>query len=314
MLSKIFRSVIPVLAVSSLWFCQTGDGPTDPGPDANPDAQPFGVVQILLREDSKTVGFLGKIYDGPQPLSVQWQEQAASGCLKVVAPRLPFCGTNPCGSGFACVADDSCQAYPKAISVGAMEVSGITTNKGSDPFTVHPLNNLYQAVGLAYPPFQEGQMVRISAAGSESSPPFVLEALGLPPLKVLTDTTLPYEDGKPIALAWEPPSRDIHSTIEIVIDLTFHGGTKAKIEGRCEDTGTLTLPADLLDRLKTYGVSGFPRLNMTRITQGSDAGAKAELRMESTVSLALELPGLISCNKDEDCPDGQSCQPDRRCE
>jgi hypothetical protein len=53
---------------------------------------------------------------------------------------------------------------------------------------------------------------------------------------------------------------------------------------------------------------------MTRITQGSDAEAKTELTLESTVSLALEIPGLISCNKAEDCPDNRACLPDRRCE
>lgn len=297
----------------TFWHCQSGENPAVPNPDANQNAESFGVIQIILREDSKTAGFLGKIYDGPQPINTLWEEQLSAGCLKVVTPKLPFCA-NPCGSGAACVADDSCQAYPSAIHAGVLQVSGLKTNKGTAPFSISPLNNLYQAVGLAYPPFNEGDTVDISAAGSEFSPPFVLKALGPAPLKPLIDTVLTYADGKPIDLEWEAPAKDIHSTMDVVIDLTFHGGTKAKIEGRCDDNGKLTIPANLLDKLKTYGMSGYPRLNMTRITKGSDANAKTELNLESTVSLALEIPGLISCNKPEDCPDNRECLADRRCE
>jgi len=314
LIRKIFPSVFSLSLVFSLWFCQSGENPTVPDGDGDPEAKPFGVFQIILREDSKTATFLGKVYDGPQPANIHWEEQLSSGCLKIVTPRIPFCSVSPCGSGFACVADDSCQAYPSPIQVGALQVSGLITNKGTAPFSISPLNNLYQAVGLAYPPFKEGDTVRISAAGSDFSPPFVLKALGLSPLKTLTDTVLPYEDGKPIQLLWEPPTQDIHSMVDVVIDLTFHGGTKAKIEGRCEDNGSLTLPAGLLDKLKTYGISGYPRLNLTRITKGTDTDAKAELSLESTVSLGLELPGLISCNEAEDCPDNRACLPDRRCE
>jgi hypothetical protein len=312
-LRKTFPSLLPLALAFTLWHCQSDENPSAPKPGPNLDAKPSGAIQIILREDSKTASFLGKIYDGPQPSNTIWEEQLRSGCLKVVKPRIPFCA-NPCGSGSACVAEDSCQAYPSAINAGAFLISGLITNKGTAPFSITPLNNLYQAVGLAYPPFKEGDTVGISAAGSESSPPFVVKALGLAPLKPLTDTVLAYADGKPIDLKWEAPAKDIHSVLDVVIDLTFHGGTKAKIEGQCDDNGKLTIPANLLDKLKTYGLSGYPRLNMTRITKGSDAGAKTELTLESTVSLALDVPGLISCNKAEDCPDNRACLADRRCE
>jgi hypothetical protein len=310
---KIFPSILPFAVAFAIWHCQSGENPAQPDPDANPDAVSFGAFKIILREDGKTASFLGKIYDGPQPINTLWDEKLVAGCLKVVAPRLPFCA-QPCGSGFACVADDSCQAYPTAIHAGAVEVRGLITNKGTGPFSISPLNNLYQAVGLAYPPFHEGDTVQISAAGSEFSPPFALKALGFAPLKILTDTVLDYMDGKPMALEWEASAKDIHSSMDVVIDLTFHGGTKAKIEGRCDDNGKLTIPANLLDKLKTYGLSGYPRLNMTRMTKGSDANAKAELTLESNVSLGLEIPGLVSCNQDEDCPDNRACLADRRCE
>jgi hypothetical protein len=177
---KIFPSILPFAVAFAMWHCQSGENPAQPDPDANPDAVSFGAFKIILREDGKTASFLGKIYDGPQPINTLWDEKLVAGCLKVVAPRLPFCA-QPCGSGFACVADDSCQAYPTAIHAGAVEVRGLITNKGTGPFSISPLNNLYQAVGLAYPPFHEGDTVHISAAGSEFSPSFALEALGFAP-------------------------------------------------------------------------------------------------------------------------------------
>lgn len=300
--------------VSALWYCNGEKDPAGPDIVENQDAEPFGVFQIILRGDNNTAGFLGKIYDGPQPASIRWEEQMSAGCLKLVTPRLPFCGANPCGSDSACVADDSCQIYPKPVHAGALQVSGLITNKGTAPFSITPLNNLYQTVGLKYPPFNEGDTVSLAAAGSEFSPAFTLQALGLPPLKILMDTVIPYVDDKAIDLKWEAPAKALKSVLDVVIDISFHGGTRAKIIGQCEDNGTLAIPADMLDKLKTYGISGYPRLNMTRITKGLDDKAKAELSLESTLSMALEIPGLISCNKPEDCPDNRACLDDRRCE
>jgi hypothetical protein len=299
--------------VFTLWYCTNGENPAGPDPVVNAEADPFGVIQIILRGDNNTASFLGKIYDGPQPPNILWDESMSAGCLKLVTPQLPFCA-NPCGSDYACVSKDSCQVYPKVIQVGQLQVTGLITNKGTAPLTISPLNNLYQAVGLKYPPFNEGDTVSISASGSESSPAFTLKALGFSPLKVSMDTVIPYLDDKPIDLKWEAPTKPISSMMDVVIDISFHGGTKAKIIGQCEDNGSLTIPANMLNKLKTYGISGYPRLNMTRMTRGTDAKAKAELAMESTLSMALEIPGLVSCNKAEDCPDGKACLPDRRCE
>jgi hypothetical protein len=308
-----FYSLGLLSLVFSLWYCTSESNPAGPKSEENPEADPFGVIQVILRGDNNTASFLGKIYDGPQPENILWKEQMSSGCLQIVTPENPFCATG-CGSGSACVAQDSCQAYPKAVQVGNLQVSGLITNKGTAPITVSPLNNLYQVVGLKYPPFLEGDTVTIAAAGSEFSPAFTLKAQGIPPLKVLTDTVIPYLDDKPIELKWEAPVKPLASVLDVVIDLTFHGGTKAKLVGQCEDNGALTVPANLLNKLKTYGLSGYPRLNMTRIIKGKDANAKAEMSLESTLSLVLDIPGLISCNKAEDCPDGKACLPDRRCE
>jgi hypothetical protein len=317
MIKVISKNIFYALLFTAiLWIgsCKN-DGPTETKPIHHDGAKAFGAIQVILRGDNQTAGFLGLMYDGPAPANIKWDIVTKDGCLELLVPRIPVCNAHPCGRDSACIENNVCQAYPSAIEVGKLNVKGLKTNQGSSPFTVEHINKYYQLIGmsLAYPPFQEGDTVSISATGSESSSEFTLKAMGFSPLKILSDTIIPYIDDQPIELKWVPPSKDIHSTIQIVIDISFHGGTKAKIVSDCQDNGSLTVPAKMLNQLKTYAISGYPRLNMTRLTKGIDASGKAELTMESTVSMPLEIPGILSCNKDEDCPNSE-CRDDRRCE
>jgi hypothetical protein len=99
-----------------------------------------------------------------------------------------------------------------------------------------------------------------------------------------------------------------------VINLSYHGGTKGKIECDCEDNGSLVIPASLLDQLKALGISGFPKIEIARRSIGTNAAAHADIVIESKVIKMLKVPGLVSCNGDEECPSGQSCQGDLRCQ
>jgi hypothetical protein len=44
------------------------------------------------------------------------------------------------------------------------------------------------------------------------------------------------------------------------------------------------------------------------------AQGRVDLVVSSDVERALEIPGLTSCNGDEDCPDGRKCRTDLKCE
>ena len=85
----------------------------------------------------------------------------------------------------------------------------------------------------------------------------------------------------------------------------------------CEspDSGSLDVSASLLDQLKELGLSGFPKIEVARRTMGStDPPAQVDLVVESRVTKFLEIPGVTSCNGDGDCPGGQTCRPDFRCQ
>jgi hypothetical protein len=92
------------------------------------------------------------------------------------------------------------------------------------------------------------------------------------------------------------------------------GDPAGKIECDCEDNGSLTIPASMLDKLKTYGISGFPKLEIARYAIDVNAFSNAKIVLESRVTMMLDIPGVISCNGDDECPEGQTCGTDFRCQ
>ena len=274
-------------------------------------AQSFGTFQISLVSEDAYTGVLGKMYDGPTPPNMIFEEVMTSGSCRLFKRLYPFC--NPgCGGTAACVKDDSCQPYPTAVDIGTVTISGLTTNDGKSSFSMDPLNKTYQFTSLTYPPCKEGDLVTLTAAGSASVSGFTLTVKGISPITLLNDT-IRMADGQPITLRWTPPTISGISTIFVLIDISYHGGTKAKIECDCADNGSLTIPAKLLDSLKSFGISGFPKVEVSRRAITTDTNAKAKIVIESKVVRYLEIPGIISCNGDGECPEGQYCAGDQRC-
>jgi hypothetical protein len=292
--------------------------------DSSNDNQPaeyrtvFGSILVsLIQPQGNSAGYtsvLGKAFDGPSPDGVIWEEAVRSGNCRLLTPRVPFCN-NPCDANTICVEDDKCQAYPSAIDMGTVTVTGLLTRTGDSSFSMDPVNFNYQPTGgviITYPPFSEGDEVNVIATGASGVPAFTISARGIAPLKLLNDSIV-LEEGKPVQLKWTPPAQTGNTTIHVMVDVSHHGGTKGKIECECEDSGSLEISDRLIDGLLALGVSGFPKLEITRKAEGSTDPATVDLVLESKVTKELHIPGLISCNCDEDCPDGQTCQPDLKC-
>jgi hypothetical protein len=314
-----FKSTLRILLLPL--FLLAGSCTNDPDEGAKPPGggKAYGTFQVsLIAPTDITQGYtsvLGQLYDGPTPSPVNWVEAEKGGSCKLLTPKVPFCAT-PCGSGSTCVADGQCQVYPKAIGAGKVSVSGIKTKDGATAFTMDPLNKSYQpAAGaiLAFPPFAEGDAVTFSAAGDTAAAAFSISAKGIGPLHVLNDS-ITLSDGQAISLKWTPPANAANSSISVMVDISHHGGSKGKIECEGPDNGAMEISAALVDKLKALGVSGFPKIEVSRRSVGASASADAELVLESMVNKDLNIPGLISCGGDEDCPDGKLCQQDRQCE
>jgi len=279
----------------------------------------YGVFQVsLVAPQGTTPGFtsvLGRLQDGPTPSTVVWEEAAASGNCRLLTPRIPFCDPS-CGSSSVCVDDVQCEPYPTAVAAGAVRVEGLHTQDGDTAFSMEPIAGSYQPPGgasLAYPPCPEGNAITFTAAGTASVPGFSVTAVGIAPLEVLNETV--ELAGEPVLLRWTPPGAAGESTISVSFDVSYHGGSKGKVVCECSDAGALEVPASLLDQLQALGTAGFPKVEIARRTSGTtDPPAQVDLVIESMVTRFLDIPGLVSCNEDGDCPQGQVCGGDFTCQ
>ena len=44
------------------------------------------------------------------------------------------------------------------------------------------------------------------------------------------------------------------------------------------------------------------------------SAGRIDFKAQSQTEVKLEIPGLVSCTDTTDCPMGQTCQPDLRCQ
>lgn len=305
------------ICIGALLFAVICQEPSPTGPDTETtDEKPFGIFRILIDQDAGSITYSGVLKDGETPES-PWASAMKSGELELLVPTHPLCETS-CGSNALCVADDSCAAFPDKLSAGELTISGVSLANGSSSFTSRAIGVLKvysAAVSFADPPFGANDTITLSAEGDDVGA-FELKTYGVEPIVVLTDSIV-LEEGKPINLSWAPPSVSGTTVMNVEVDISYHGGTKAKIAGNCSDDGSLTIPADMLVALKGYGLSGFPKITMTRRSaSGVSAESRAQLLIESVKVLNINIPGLISCNpgNTDGCPDGMTCTDDRRCE
>lgn len=255
---------------------------------------------------------LGKVYDGPTPAQIVWEEALADGDCRLSTPRVPFCST-PCGGSAVCVEDETCEPYPISGSVGTVTVTGVATETGAASFTMDPINNNYQVAGikLKYPAFAEGDDIGLAAAGADFQS-FSIAARGIAPID-LTTTDFTLTADQPLALAWAPAA-DL-STVHVKLDISHHGGTKGMIECDTADDGALEIPAALISDLLDLGVAGFPSIVIRRDNVGSTtiAAGRVDLVITTRVERFVDIPGLSSCTDDSQCPDEQTCQADLTC-
>lgn len=101
------------------------------------------------------------------------------------------------------------------------------------------------------------------------------------------------------------------------LDIACHGGTLAPIESHVPDTGSFEIPASLVTQLVDIGFSGFPAVDLTRRSADSVEVAGlgcVELEVLASARVDAALPGVTSCNVDDDCEAGQTCREDLTCE
>jgi hypothetical protein len=275
-------------------------------------------VEVTADESGPTMGatsVLGKVSSGATPSAVVWEEAGTEGACRLEKPRVPFC-TPSCGAD-VCVEDDVCRPYPTAQSVGAVTLSGVKLIDGASELALKEVAKAYQPPAgtmFAYPPFQEGDAVKLSAAGGDL-PGFDLQTTGVAPMW-LSNEELTLEEGAPLELTWEAAADPAASNIHVKLDISHHGGSKGMIECDQDDTGTLSIPAALVTELLGLGVAGFPTVIVTRSARATTKVGSGDvaLTVASTLERAVTVPGVESCTDDAQCPTGETCQADLTCQ
>lgn len=257
----------------------------------------------------------GRVFDAVTPSLVPEELASEGDCRLLTLPNLlcePACPptTQTCGEG------NQCLPLPVAQSVGSVSVSGLarpvemSANETTGSYRPGP-------PALPHPGFSAGADLRLAASGGAYAP-FELRGWGITPFQLGADP-VNVSAGQPVALAWAPPADAGPARIRAVLNINNHGSSNTAIECAFADTGSASIPAALIDRLIDLGASGFPTLTLTRRTATSTNLTPGCVQLVVTTdqlySLDVSLDGLVSCDTDAMCPQGQTCKPlERFCE
>lgn len=275
-------------------------------------------VQVLADDTDPTTGMtkvVGQVSDSAVPSNVVWTVATTEGGCRLETPTVPFCAAG-CGAD-VCVADDVCQAYPAAHSVGAVTLKGVGLVSGGSTLTLKEIAHTYQppaGTALAYPPFGPADDVTLHAAGGDYAA-FDLSAKGVDPL-AFTSTDFELEDGKPLELTWDAAADPKSSQLHVKLDISHHGGIKGIIECDSDDSGSLTISAAMISQLLGLGVAGFPSVVAMRQSLDTAAIAPGLVRLEVSARAEhyVTVKGVDSCTVAADCPDGKTCASDSTCQ
>jgi len=237
---------------------------------------------------------------------------AEDGVCRLYRKRNLFCDP-PCASGTTCSGALSCVPAPTNQSVGTVSIDGLAIPLELMPSGVNSYTNP-ASPALPHPGFTEGATIVLAASGAGAAP-FELHGRGISALELESDS-IAVESGRSLAVRWTPPGEAAGQRVRLTFEFNRHGGTPTWLECDAADTGSFDVPAALLGALLELELSGWPTLAAARRTvdSASVAAGCVELRVVSSVTIDVELPGVISCDAENPCPAPQVCQANLTCE
>jgi hypothetical protein len=331
-ISRLLRKLAGSAGCAALVLPSLGcsDEPPDETPDETPvtacsqPATVIGAFQASLKAVNSSVEVIGQVRDVPPPPNIVWTDTGEDGDCRLQEPSAPFCDPG-CGAD-VCVEGNTCVPHAKGHSVGEVTVSGVELQSGETQLVLKEINTNYQAppnTVYAFPPFAEGERVKVHAAGGDY-PGFDLVAHAVAPLS-LTSDDFDIEENKAFTLTWNGAKDPGQSQVHLDLDISHHGGTRGRIQCDTDDDGDLTISGELITALIGLGVAGFPTVELTRVSSGGADIAQGcvELRVSSFVSQSVTVAGVTSCTETTcsgdssgcvPCPDGMTCRSDLVCE
>lgn len=311
--------------------CVGGDGKTDdssvhetadsaePGDSGlDPEAVPLGGVceddvhygnfTIDANEDYAYV--TGDVADGVVPATILTDLSGSGGCT-LWRKENPYCDPS-CDPGYTCDFTGECVPYPEGQDLGTVTVDGLL-----EPVSMSPVvpGNSYFDTSVPNPPWSPGAVVTLSSEGGAFDA-FTLYGVAPDDLELSSlDWTLTRD--QPLSLSWTPPASSTRGTLRVTIQIDQHGTSPATVVCWLDDTGTGEIPGEVVNSLMDLGISGFPNGSAARMTADRAAVGDGcvDLWLTSSRLPTVEVAGYTPCTRDEDCPDGQTCdEENERCE
>lgn len=248
--------------------------------------------------ESEYTSINGAVYGFSYPTEIVETVKIKNSDCAVYAYSLNFCDP-ACTSAQVCVGGtEGCRDLPTPVSVGDVTVSGI----GDGPRTLSRVSNKYTyALSIAYPGFEAGDTLKLSASG-DCTDAFDIETKGVSPV-VLSESSYELNPASDFVLNWAPQPSASDARVTVLLNLSKHGGSAGYLKCEVADTGTLTIPAAQLASLVGLGVSGYPSLLVTRSSVGQAVTPQGTITFDVTAIAkpSFEVQGSCSCFDDSDC-------------
>lgn len=291
------------------------DGGDDTGSFAGPTGDPatvelaghcpledrIGGFQVSVYEAYSVVQ--GSVAEGVLPVSVLTEVYAEGEC-RLLKRENPFCDP-PCASDETCDLDEECVPYPENQDLGLVEVAGL-----SDPVSMTAVQPgaTYFDTKLSHPAFAEGDLVELRSLGGGWGGDFDLHGVGGSPIQP-GEAEWQVVEGQALTVTWDAPSEGARTTVALDLNIDQHGTSPVAVLCLMEDDGEGVIPAGVIQSLVDSGVTGYPSGSLSRHTADRaqlEAGC-VDLVVEAPASVDVDVLGYTPCDKDEDCPPGQTC-------
>lgn len=260
----------------------------------------LGTFQVTLNpavdQAAPYTSVFGGIYAYPYPTDVIETSIASNSACNVYKFSRQACIETPCGSD-VCVAPNVCKTQPSLVSVGDVTLDGV----GTSQLKLTAINNNYQyPLDLPYPGISEGSPVTLNATGGTFAP-FTVAAKGVASA-AMKQTSYLITPGKDLTLEWTPGAA-VGAKILITFNISKHGGSAGYMKCETTDSGSLTIPANLLQSLVDLGVAGYPELMFARRTSADATVSAGRIGLEVTALAKppLSIYGYCSCFNNSDC-------------
>jgi len=281
----------------------SGDDDTSPPTLRGACALEDRVGWFVVQHEPEYSAVSGEVRDGVVPSAVL-QNVLEQGDCRLLRADNPFCDP-PCDWDETCDFDGTCIPYPSNLDVGTVTVTGLNKEVVMEP----PGGGLpasYFDTQMPHPGFDPGATIQLDASGNDIAG-FTLYGEGCEPLEI-ADEAWVVASGQPLEVSWTPAQGD-QVRVLLRFNIDQHGTTPVEAWCEVEDTGTTSVPADVIDALVAYGVTGFPSAHVYRRSVDSvqvEVGC-VEFEVYSHETAELQVEGHIPCDSPDDCPQGMVC-------